>query len=113
MMGRALGVTALLALFALPGCGHKDPPSGASENAPYEVHCTEPLPVFTLGEHSNPSKEQVTALCSCIWQNLEGWARDTSVKIAQGKEADVSALHIRAFPARFGEKIEECGGMKL
>ena len=80
---------------------------------PYEVRCKEPLPTFTLGEKSKPSKAQEAALCACIWQNLGGWERDVSAKIAKGQESDVSQMHLRAFPARFGGALEKCGGMKL
>lgn len=77
------------------------------------IHCREPLPEFTLGESSNPTAEQQAALCSCIWQNLGQWAQAASRKIAEGKESEVSALDIRAYPARFGSTLKQCGGMKL
>ena len=80
---------------------------------PYEARCKEPLPTFTLGEKSNPTKAQEAALCACIWQNLGGWEREVSEKIAKGKEREVSQMHMRAFPPRFGSAIEKCGGMKL
>jgi len=84
-----------------------------SSAKPYEVRCKEPLPVFTLGEKSNPTKAQEATLCRCIWENLGSWERKTSEKIAAGKESEVSQLHLRAFPARFGSAVEKCGGMKL
>jgi hypothetical protein len=84
-----------------------------SGGKPYAVHCAEPLPVFTLGKNSNPTKAQETALCACIWQSLGKWEREVSEKIAKGKVSEVSALHMRAFPSRFGSAIEKCGGMKL
>lgn len=84
-----------------------------SSAAPYEVRCKEPLPTFTLGEKSNPSKAQEAALCACIWRNLGGWERNVSAKIAKGKESEVSQMHLRAFPPRFGGALEKCAGMKL
>lgn len=84
-----------------------------SSAKPYEVQCKEPLPTFTLGEKSNPTKAQEAALCACVWQNLGGWERDVSMKIAKGRESEVSQVHLRAFPARFGSALEKCGGMKL
>lgn len=84
-----------------------------SSAKPYEARCKEPLPVFTLGEKSNPTEAQEAALCACIWQNLGSWEREVSENIAKGKESEVSQLHLRAFPARFGSAIEKCGGMKL
>lgn len=80
---------------------------------PYEVRCKEPLPLFTLGEKSNPTKAQEAALCTCIWENLGSWERQTSEKIVAGKESEISQLYLRAFPARFGKAVEKCGGMKL
>ena len=84
-----------------------------SSAKPYEARCKEPLPTFTLGEKSSPTKAQEAALCACIWQNLGGWEREVSEKIAKGKEREVSQMHMRAFPARFGSAIEKCDGMKL
>jgi len=80
---------------------------------PYEVRCQEPVPTFTLGEKSNPTKAQVTTLCACIWQSLGTWEREASAKIARGRESEVSQMHLRAFPARFGGALEKCGGMRL
>lgn len=85
----------------------------AAEPPRYEAHCKEPLPVFTLGENSQPTKEQETTLCACIWKNLSGWEREVSKKISEGKTSDISALHMRAFPPRFMTAVEKCGGMKL
>jgi hypothetical protein len=84
-----------------------------SSAKPKEVQCKEPLPTFTLGEKSNPTKAQEAVLCACIWQNLGGWERDVSTKIAKGRESEVSQMHLRAFPARFGSALEKCGSMKL
>lgn len=100
------------ALQALAGRG-KPNESGPSSSDIYEAHCKEPLPVFTLGERSNPTKEQEAALCACIWGSLGGWEREVSEKIATGKESAVSWLHRQAFPSRFGAALEQCGGKKL
>ena len=50
------------------------------------VVCKEPLPIFTLGENSNPSNKQVRTLCSCVWNEFPttGWERETSEKIRTG-----------------------------
>lgn len=109
MKSKAFVITLLLC-----GCGKELPEqSSAPSKPPYEAHCKEPLPVFTLGENSNPTTEQEAALCACIWQTLEGWERETAEKIARGNESEISELHMRAFPSRFGSAIEKCGGMKL
>jgi hypothetical protein len=98
---------------ALVGCGQESPPAETT-GEPFVMRCPEqPLPEFTLGPHSHPSSEQQEKLCSCIWSNLGKWERETSEKISQGKQSEVSALNMRAFPARFGKAIEECGGMEL
>jgi hypothetical protein len=78
------------------------------------MRCTEqPLPEFTLGPQSNPTAQQQVELCGCVWSRLGSWERRTSESIAQEKQSEVSELNMRAFPARFGKAIEECGGMKL
>lgn len=89
------------------------PPPTSSQGLFHEVHCKEPLPVFTLGANSNPTKDQESALCTCIWNNLGRWERETSEKIAQGKESEISWLNKHGFPDRFGSALEKCGGMKL
>ena len=81
--------------------------------SPYEAHCDEPLPVFTLGEHSNPSKAREKELCACMWKNFGKWERETSQKYREGKESEVSWLHKQGFPSRFRNVLEKCGGMKL
>lgn len=107
-------LTALLIIVAaLCGCGRESSPPVSSQGPHYEAHCKEPLPVFTLGEKSNPTKAQEAALCACIWQTLDGWEREVSEKIAQDRVSEVSKLHMRAFPSRFGSAIEKCGGMHL
>lgn len=105
-------VLCILTIF-LCGCSEEGSSPALSLGSHYEAHCKEPLPVFTLGEYSNPTKTQEEKLCACIWENLGGWEREVSEKLAQGKESEVSALHMRAFPPRFGSAIEKCGGMEL
>jgi hypothetical protein len=99
-----------------PDCFASGPGSAGvrpSAVEPYVVRCKEPLPEFTLGEKSNPTKEQVATLCACIWDNLGSWERRASEQIAAGKGSEVSWLHRRALPSRFGGAVEKCGGMKL
>ena len=106
-------LTPLLLAVSLCACGEKEAPTQAPQQPLYEAHCKEPLPAFTLGEHSKPTRAQEAALCACIWARLEGWERDVSQKIAQGKEAELSDIQIRGFVPRFGSAIAACGGMKL
>jgi hypothetical protein len=104
----------LVATVLLVSCdGEERTSSSPSQATPYEVHCSEPLPVFTLGEKSTPTKDQEAALCACIWQSLGSWEREVSKKITEGKQSEVSGLHMRAFPSRFGSAVKKCGGMKL
>lgn len=109
---RALACTSLVLMALLFGCDRSEPPPTIG-GKPFEVRCKEPLPVFTLGEKSKPTQEQVTALCACIWGNLGNWERSTSEKIVAGKKTEVSEMYMRAFPSRFGSALEKCGGMKL
>lgn len=103
----------LLIAIILSGCGQESGSPVVSEGSKYEAHCKEPLPVFSLGEKSNPTKAQEAALCSCVWKNLKGWEREVSKKFSEGKQSEISEMHMRAFPPRFGSAIEKCGGMNL
>ena len=80
---------------------------------PRSFRCPQPLPEFTLGEKSNPSKTQVQQLCACIWNKLPdgGWEREAAILISQGK--DPGFLKRNGFISRFGEALEVCGGYKL
>ena len=103
-----------VAIFAiLLGCSQRPNEGPVAGAKPFEVKCSEPVPEFTLGEKSNPSAAKVAELCSCVWKSLQGWERETSIKIKAGKESEVSALNMRAFPARFGDRLKECGAMSL
>jgi hypothetical protein len=84
-------------------------PAGAARS----FKCSkEPLPEFTLGEHSNPSNAQVEQLCACIWSKFPegGWERRTSAKISAGEDPGWRG---RALPSRFGAALKACGGDKL
>ena len=106
---RYLGLSLMLLLSIAP----LEVADARAVGEPYEPHCAEPLPVFTLGKNSNPTKAQEIALCACIWKNLGAWARTASEKIVKGQASEVSWLHMRAFPSRFGQVFQKCGGMKL
>jgi hypothetical protein len=80
---------------------------------PFEVHCKEPLPAFTLGRDSHPTAVQEATLCTCIWENLGNWGREASEKIAHGQESEVSKMHMSGFPAQFADSCEICGCKKL
>lgn len=77
-----------------------------------EVVCAEPLPIFTLGEKSNPSSQQIKTLCSCIWNTFpaDGWERNTSRLIRTNQDPGWRG---RALVSRFGDAIKSCGGMNL
>ena len=98
----------LLTVVALAGCERQ-----AEEPTSFVVKCEEPLPEFTLGADSNPNDTQVATLCSCIWENLGDWEKETAQAYAEGREPDVSALKKRAFPYRFGRALQRCDGMDL
>jgi hypothetical protein len=116
-LSRSLQVMRYISIFLiilLCGCGSGESSQfQQSRGEPYEVHCTEPLPNFTLGRDSNPTKEQERNLCACIWENLGQWERKVSEKIAQGKDSEISEMYQRAFTYRFGRAVKKCGGMEL
>jgi hypothetical protein len=103
----------LFVAITLFACGQGAALAAVPQGEHYEAHCKEPLPIFTLGEYSQPTKAQEAALCACIWKNLGGWQREVSEKIPRGKTSEISEMHMRAFPPRFGSALEKCGGMKL
>lgn len=76
------------------------------------VSCSQPLPIFTLGENSSPSKPQVQELCSCIWKSLPegGWERDTAKKARDNYRPNP---RLNEFIPKFGESLKKCGGYKL
>jgi hypothetical protein len=93
------------------------PPQVAAQSAvtgePFVVTCSQPVPEFTLGAESHPSKAEVANLCTCVWNKLGSWEKDAARAISQGREGEVSALNKAAFPSRFGKAVRECGGMDL
>lgn len=80
---------------------------------PLVVKCEQKIPEFTLGSQSNLTKGQLAELCLCVWNKLEGWEKETSIALAEDREKDISAMHLRGFPSRFGRAIGSCGGMAL
>jgi hypothetical protein len=80
---------------------------------PVTVKCVEPLPEFTLGENSRPSKTQIENLCRCIWNQLpeDGWEREASIALSKGQ--DPGFMYRNGFISRFGKALERCGGYKL
>jgi hypothetical protein len=104
---------ALCLAALLLGCGQQAEPVLGSKAPIHVVRCKQPMPEFTLGPQTVLSTTDEEALCACIWNELGEWERRTSELIAQGKEAEVSYMHMRAFPSRFGSAMEKCGGMDL
>ncbi len=88
-------------------------PATPSTADPFVVKCSEPIPEFSLGRNSHPTKTQVQQLCGCIWNRMNKWERETSRAIVEGREREVSYIHMRAFPSRFGQRVKECGGYGL
>ena len=98
--------------YMLSGCEQQaDRPSPGAE--PFSVECEEvPIPTFTLGYDSNPSEQEVFALCNCIWENLGGAEKVIAKAISEGEEDLYPNLYRISFPARLGDiAIEKCGGM--
>ncbi len=84
-----------------------------AQTRPVEIRCSEPLPIFTLGLNSKPSRDQQVSLCECIWQKLGAWERKASEAIRNGKEAELTYVQRNGFPSRFGSAFESCGGKSL
>jgi len=113
-MTRALAVFGLPIMLALGlmACAEDEAPTVVG-GPQHVVTCSESLPEFTLGPQSQPTKAQEADLCSCIWARLGNWERRTAQMLVEGKQSEVPDLHMRAFPARLGAAVEECGGMSL
>ncbi len=88
-------------------------PAQAVTGEPLEIKCKEPLPSFTLGRESRPSEEQITALCSCMWNDLNDWEKRASQAAEENKFSEVPILERTAFPASFRRAVKNCGGMEL
>jgi hypothetical protein len=84
----------------------------AADPVPFEVECKEPLPEFTLGEKSHPTKDQEAALCTCIWNGLDQPDRVLSEKILRN-DLNVNPSEVQNYSGRFGDVLEKCGGLKL
>jgi hypothetical protein len=82
------------------------------DNKQKAVVCSEPLPIFTLRENSNPSKTQVQKLCKCIWDSLPegGWERDAATKARNNQKPN---SRLGDFIPKFGESLKKCGGYQL
>jgi len=109
-------IRTLFAVIVLCGCSQEEFPQASElvQNTPYEAHCKEPLPVFTLGRESNPTKAEEEALCSCIWESLDHkWEREMANDMKQGISKAKDDWRFRGFMSRFGDAISKCGGMEL
>lgn len=71
------------------------------------------IPHFSLDYGANPSEKKLDQLCTCIWDSLVGWEKETAIKLTSAKEDKISSLHMAGFPAIFGQRISDCGGEKL
>ena len=78
------------------------------------VICAEPLPIFTLGEKSQPTEQQVKELCGCMWNSFpkDGWEQRTS-QLIRNKQDPGWSNKGRAFISRFGDAMKACNGMSL
>jgi hypothetical protein len=104
-----ISVVAVL-LASCSKVSESEAPKGALNR---EFSCKEPLPDFSLGPNSNPSDAQVASLCACLWENLSPEGRETGRLLAENRPSEISPESMSAFPARFGEAMQRCGGMEL
>jgi hypothetical protein len=98
------------------------PYSSNSENYPSDwkgrsFHCIkfgkkyDWIPEFTLAPLSNPSESEFEELCNCIDKNTKmPWVKETGRKLQNNQ--DVSFMHKRGFPSRFGGKMRLCAENK-
>jgi len=89
------------------------PPAAVSAQFPFTVNCPNDLPEFTLGYDSNPTKDQVNSLCSCIWNDLTEDNKKTSILFSSGNLDKVEANKFKEFTANFNNSVTKCGGNKL
>jgi len=89
-------------------------PTNASTHPLVTVQCKNTsIPDFTLDYDAKPSEEEIVKLCSCVWDKLIGWEKETAIKLTSGEKDEISFVHMAGFPAVFGKRISECGGEKL
>ncbi len=105
-----VGATVYVTKFAYDQLIHKDKQLSFIDSKPLEIKCEEPLPPFTLGNDSRPSREQVSTLCSCIWGDLNDWEKGISQALVDGKSSSIKKLEQTAFPASFRRAVKKCGG---
>ena len=84
------------------------------------VYCKEPLPQFTLNYYSNPNDNEVSNLCTCVWNNFPdtSWQKKEMLNgfnvMRKTKEDSWRAKSLQAgFSTMFGKAIKECGGNQL
>ncbi|RUV33155.1 hypothetical protein [Mesorhizobium sp. M7A.F.Ca.MR.148.00.0.0] len=86
----------------------------ASSEEPRTISCTQPVPEFRLvpmskgGRQWNPTSDQITKLCGCIWAKFPagGWERETSRKIRVG---EAPGWRREAFHKRLKQALHQCG----
>ncbi len=79
------------------------------------VNCSEPLPRFTLGEHSNPTNKQASDLCACIWSEMETAEKSIMERAGfkGGDESKISDSEMDKITAAFHRSMLNCGGYAL
>lgn len=103
----------VLLISLVPGCGQEEPSTSGKVEKNLSFKCKQKIPEFTLGPYSDPSQQSLDTFCECVWGKLDGWEKETSIAIAEGRVKDISSLHMQAFPSRFGGIMESCGAGKL
>ena len=87
--------------------------SPAPQMSQMVFHCTNvPLTDFTLGKKSDPTKEQIDKLCTCVWDHLDAAAKETAEKISNA-DHNISEDAVKSYPLKFGQAMQDCGAMKL
>ncbi len=89
-----------LFFLVMSSCGKDNNKEGLSS----KKYCDEKLPLFYL---KNDNKEDITSVCSCIWNSFpkNGWERKVSTKLYNGEDI---GWKIKSFSGIFELKLKKC-----
>jgi hypothetical protein len=97
-------IVLLVLSVVVTGCDGKDSPGPL-----YEIHCTEPVPIFKRSSHVSRTPEQDAKLCRCIWAKLDDTDRLTAERMSKDEWNQISTLDADHFKSHFGKTAVDCG----
>lgn len=80
----------------------------SDNDSAYIVRCDEPIPEFSWGMDSLPSKAEVDAVCLCIWKDLSPSHKNLSASLARNKSHDASEAQLKIFIYTLGVATKSC-----